>query len=273
MPPEPKKRIAAFQATISMPPGPKWRSQFARPRTQCPQNPNENRKPNASSRAGNEEKNDDPSLELNIVDCAQSNDPKFELGTKRTRIHELDATGKVALNSIIQSSNWVPPKADTWTGRNWQGGAQSNNPEFGSGTTEGGYMDWTQLARVQIGYYRKRIHGLDATGKVGPNPIIQSSDWVPPHEWDATGQVVIHRECLGLFSGFVWISDMIENVPSASGDEGGARKTAINADFSTLVMEMIFTEYNIAENVLGGFGEEGEAGESAINADFSTLVM
>ncbi|KAJ7877536.1 hypothetical protein B0H14DRAFT_2567654 [Mycena olivaceomarginata] len=106
-------------------------------------------------------------------------------------IHELDATGKVALNSIIQSSNWVPPKADTWTGRNWQGSTQSNNPEFGSGTTKGGYMDWMQLARVRIGYYRKRIHELDATGKVGPNPIIQSSDWVPPHEWDATSQVVI----------------------------------------------------------------------------------
>ncbi|KAJ7937879.1 hypothetical protein B0H13DRAFT_1852177 [Mycena leptocephala] len=133
----------------------------------------------------------DTSIGRNWQDRAQSNDPEFELGTKRTRIHELDATGKVALNSIIQSSNWVPPKADTWTGRNWQGGAQSNNPEFGSGTTEGGYMDWMQLARVRIGYYRKRIHGLDATGKVGPNPIIQSSDWVPPHEWDATGQVVI----------------------------------------------------------------------------------
>ncbi|KAJ7796923.1 hypothetical protein B0H14DRAFT_3157768 [Mycena olivaceomarginata] len=72
---------------------------------------------------------------------------------------------RVALNPIIQSSDRVPPKADTWTGRNWQGRTQSNNPEFGMGTTESGYMGWTSLARVRIG--------------------------VPPHEWDATGQVVI----------------------------------------------------------------------------------
>ncbi|KAJ7938025.1 hypothetical protein B0H13DRAFT_1851967 [Mycena leptocephala] len=92
----------------------------------------------------------------------------------------MDTTGRVALNPMIQSSDWVPPKADTWAGRNWQGGAQSNNPEFGLGTTEGGYMGWTELARVRIGYHQRRIHGLDATGKVAPNPIIQSLDWVPP---------------------------------------------------------------------------------------------
>ncbi|KAJ7809342.1 hypothetical protein B0H14DRAFT_2608149 [Mycena olivaceomarginata] len=51
------------------------------------------------------------------------------------RIHGLDATGKVALNPIIQSSDRVLPKEDTWAGRHWQGGAQSNNPEFGLGTT------------------------------------------------------------------------------------------------------------------------------------------
>ncbi|KAJ7477778.1 hypothetical protein B0H11DRAFT_1916958 [Mycena galericulata] len=57
---------------------------------------------------------------------------------------------RVTLNPMIQSSDWIPPKADTWTGRNWQGGAQSNNPEFGSGTTEGGYMNWMQLSSDRV---------------------------------------------------------------------------------------------------------------------------
>ncbi|KAJ7934002.1 hypothetical protein B0H13DRAFT_1855476 [Mycena leptocephala] len=141
---------------------------------------------------------------------------RVRIGYHRRRIHGLDATGKVALNPIIQSSDRVPPKADTWTGCNWQGCAQSNNPEFGTGTTEGGYMDWAQLAR----YYRKWIHGLDTTGKVAPNPIIQSSDWVPPHEWDATGQVVIQ------YSGSLMAS-VAEPLYPKSGPHFRARNTNV----------------------------------------------
>ncbi|KAJ7429231.1 hypothetical protein B0H11DRAFT_1945555 [Mycena galericulata] len=93
---------------------------------------------------------------------------------------------------MIQSSNWVHRGLcnllASASGRNWQGGAQFNNPEFELGTTKGGYMDWTQLARVRIGYHRRRIHGLNATGKVVLNPIIQSSDRVPPKADTWTGR-------------------------------------------------------------------------------------